>query len=101
MRKKKREKKQLINKSLNDILLSIFNLCLRYLFLNMLKGIKVLEFEGLAPTVFCGMYFADQGAEVILVARIEPAPFSMPIEVNLMNRGKKCILLSPKIKKDK
>lgn len=47
------------------------------------------------------MYFADQGAEVILVARKEPAPFSMAIEANLMNRGKKCVMLSPKIKKDK
>jgi len=28
----------------------------------MLKGLKVLEFEGLAPSVFLGMYFADQGA---------------------------------------
>lgn len=46
------------------------------------------------------MYFADQGAEVILVARKEPAPFSMAI-ANLMNRGKKCVMLSPKIKKDK
>lgn len=35
----------------------------------MLKDIRVLEFEGLAPSIFCGMYFSDQGAEVILVAR--------------------------------
>ena len=35
----------------------------------MLKDIRVLEFEGLAPSIFCGMYFSDQGAEVIFVAR--------------------------------
>lgn len=45
----------------------------------MLKGIKVLEFEGLAPSVFCGLYFADQGAEVIVVTKRDPAPFTMPI----------------------
>jgi crotonobetainyl-CoA:carnitine CoA-transferase CaiB-like acyl-CoA transferase len=41
--------------------------------------LRVIEFEGLAPSVFCGMYFADQGAEVVLVAREESVPFSMPI----------------------
>ena len=63
----------------------------------MLKGLKIVEFEGLAPTVFCGMYFADQGAEVIMIARPQPAPFSMPIHENIMNRGKKCVCLNPKI----
>lgn len=67
----------------------------------MLKDLRVLEFEGLAPTVFCGMYFADQGAEVILVARKDPAPMSMSINRNLMNRGKKWVVLSPKIKPDR
>lgn len=43
----------------------------------MLKGLKVLEFDGLAPSVFCGLYFADQGADVILVARPEPAPLTI------------------------
>ena len=66
----------------------------------MLKGLKVVEFEGLAPTVFCGMYFADQGAEVILVARGQPAPFSMPIDQNIMNRGKKCVVLNLKNSED-
>lgn len=67
----------------------------------MLHDIKVLEFEGLAPTLFCGMYFADQGAQVVLVARENPAPFSIPVNQNLMNRGKKLIILSPKIQKQK
>jgi len=53
--------------------------------------LKIIEFEGLAPSVFCGMYFADQGAEVVLVARAEPAPMSMPIHKNIMNRNKLCI----------
>lgn len=67
----------------------------------MLKDIKVLEFEGLAPTLFCGMYFADQGAQVILVGRKEPAPLSILINQNLMNRGKIWITLSPKVPKEK
>lgn len=35
----------------------------------MLKGLKVIEFEGLAPSVFCGLYFADQGADVTIISR--------------------------------
>lgn len=46
------------------------------------------------------MYFADQGAEVVIVARKDPAPLSIPIERNILNRGKQCIVLSLKIKKD-
>jgi len=32
-----------------------------------LKNIKVLEFEGLAPTVHAGMILSDYGAEVTLI----------------------------------
>ncbi|XP_074649743.1 alpha-methylacyl-CoA racemase-like [Tubulanus polymorphus] len=35
-----------------------------------LKGIKVIELAGLAPTPFCGMMLADFGAEVIRIDRI-------------------------------
>lgn len=44
------------------------------------------------------MYFADQGAEVILVARAESAPVSMPIHKNILNRNKKCITINLKDK---
>lgn len=44
------------------------------------------------------MYFADQGAEVILVARAESAPVSMPINKNILNRNKKCITINLKDK---
>jgi alpha-methylacyl-CoA racemase len=67
----------------------------------MLKELKVIEFEGLAPSVFCGMYFADQGAEVIIISRPEPPAFSMPIHKNIMNRNKKCVTLSLKEKEDR
>ena len=32
-----------------------------------LKGIKVLEFEGLAPSVHVGMALSHFGAEIILI----------------------------------
>ena len=67
----------------------------------MLRDIKVLEFEGLAPTVFCGLYFADQGAQVVLVGRKEQASFSIKVDQNLMNRGKNWVALSPKIKEER
>ena len=56
-----------------------------------MKNLRVVEFEGLAPSVFCGLYFADQGAEVIFVARSESVPVSMPFNKNILNRNKKCI----------
>ncbi|HBS33555.1 MAG TPA: hypothetical protein DEA50_00560, partial [Parvularcula sp.] len=36
--------------------------------MSVLKGLRVVEFEGLGPGPFCGMLFADLGADVILVA---------------------------------
>lgn len=35
----------------------------------MLKGVKVLEFEGLAPSLFVGMMLTDYGAETLLLSR--------------------------------
>ena len=34
-----------------------------------LKGIRILEMEGLGPAPFCGMMLADHGAEVIRIER--------------------------------
>ncbi len=64
----------------------------------MLSHLKVIEFEGLAPSVIAGMYFADQGAELILVARKEIAPVAIDIHNHLLNRNKKCIVLDLKNK---
>lgn len=61
-----------------------------------MKKLRVVQFEGLAPSVFCGLYFADQGAEVNLIARGDPVPMSMPIHKNIMNRNKKCLELNIK-----
>lgn len=35
-----------------------------------LKGIRVIEFAGLAPSPFCGMLLADFGASVIRVDKV-------------------------------
>lgn len=35
-----------------------------------LKGIKVLEFAGLAPAPFCGMILADFGASVTRIDKV-------------------------------
>lgn len=35
-----------------------------------LKGIKVLEFAGLAPVPFCGMLLSDFGATVTRIDRV-------------------------------
>jgi alpha-methylacyl-CoA racemase len=56
-----------------------------------MNRLRVIEFEGLAPSVFCGLYFADVDAEVIFVARAESASFSMPFANNILNRNKQCI----------
>ncbi|WP_372748168.1 CoA transferase, partial [Litorivivens sp.] len=34
-----------------------------------LTGMRIIEIEGLGPAPFCGMMFADMGAEVISVSR--------------------------------
>jgi len=35
-----------------------------------LKGIRVVEFAGLAPAPFCGMILADFGAKVIRIDKV-------------------------------
>ncbi|CAD8143503.1 unnamed protein product [Paramecium octaurelia] len=61
----------------------------------MLSQIKVLEFAGLAPTVFIGMVLADYGAQVTLLSRLDSQPQNSP-----MNRGKKSMTFDLKCKQD-
>jgi hypothetical protein len=59
-----------------------------------LRGIRVLEFAGLAPVPFCGMILADFGAEVI---RVDRAGGELTLSGNeLLGRGKKSIVLNLK-----
>lgn len=62
----------------------------------MLEGLRIVEFEGLGPGPFAAMWFADQGAEVIVVQR--PGGGALPglPEANLLDRGKRTIALDLK-----
>lgn len=62
--------------------------------MSILKGVRVVEFEGLGPGPFCGMLLADLGAEVILIER----PDSVSGPGTIYRRGKKSIALD--LKKD-
>lgn len=61
--------------------------------MSVLSGIRIVEFEGLGPCPFCGMLFADLGAEVILVERKGGANMGPSA---IFNRGKKSIALDLK-----
>lgn len=62
--------------------------------MSVLRGLRVVEFEGLGPGPFCGMLLADLGADVILIGRAGGgAPGAM------FNRGKRVIPLD--LKQDK
>ena len=64
----------------------------------MLKGIRIVEIEGLGPTPFAGMMFADLGAEVTVIHRKDKSMFSNP--KNILDRGKRSIELDLKDPKD-
>ena len=56
-----------------------------------LKGIKVIELAGLAPSPFCGMILADYGASVIRVDKIGAG-----LNYDVCARGKRSISLNLK-----
>src|ERR1700692_2220081 len=39
-----------------------------------LKGFKIIEFAGIGPGPFCAMLFADMGAEIIRIDRMDDNP---------------------------
>lgn len=59
--------------------------------MSVLKGLRVVEFEGLGPGPFCGMLLADLGADIILIGRTGAAATGA-----LFNRGKRVIALDLK-----
>jgi alpha-methylacyl-CoA racemase len=59
-----------------------------------LRGVKVIELGGLAPSPFCGMILADFGASVTVVDRTTPV-----FQPDILSRGKRSIALD--IKKPK
>ena len=66
--------------------------------MSILSGVKIVEIEGLGPGPFCGMQFADLGAEVILIQR--PGTHSNTESNNgdsaILKRGKHVIELNLK-----
>lgn len=60
-----------------------------------LRGIKVLEFEGLAPVPYCGMILSDFGADVI---RIDRPNSQFGFAKNYCGRGKRSLSLNLKNK---
>lgn len=65
-----------------------------------LAGKRIIEFGGIGPGPFCGMLFADMGAEVIVVERKHDdeslSGLSLEPKFSLVNRGKKSIALDLK-----
>ena len=58
-----------------------------------LHGVKIVEIAGIGPGPFCGMLFADMGAQLIRVARdggSDPA-VEIPARFDLMNRSRPTI----------
>lgn len=66
----------------------------------MLRGIRIIEIEGLGPGPFAGMLLADLGADVIVIHRELP-PASASDDRSLLDRGKKSVVLDLKDDRDR
>lgn len=58
-----------------------------------LRGIKLVEFAGLAPSPVCSMFLADHGAQVVRIDRTQKNLFS---DLDVSARGKRSIALDLK-----
>ena len=67
--------------------------------MTVLKGIRIVEIEGLGPAPFTSMMLADLGAEVTVIHRKKPPAPGAP-KRGLLDRGKKSIVLDLKSQKD-
>lgn len=65
-----------------------------------LAGKRIIEFGGIGPGPFCGMLFADMGAELVVIDRTrdkdDESGLTPKPEFALVNRGKKSIALDLK-----
>jgi hypothetical protein len=61
-----------------------------------LRGIRVVEFAGLAPAPFCGMLLADFGAEVIRIDKANNDTMASSLVPDVLARGKKSIAINLK-----
>ncbi len=64
-----------------------------------LRDLRIIEFAGLGPAPFCGMLFADLGADVIRIDRPggnDLAGSDVPRRFNILSRGRRSIALDLK-----
>jgi alpha-methylacyl-CoA racemase len=61
-----------------------------------LAGLRVVELAGIGPAPFCAMLLADLGADVIRIDRPSPSPAAGQPARDLLNRGKRSILVDLK-----
>jgi alpha-methylacyl-CoA racemase len=61
-----------------------------------LAGLRVVELAGIGPAPFCAMLLADLGADVIRIDRPSPSAAAGPPARDLLNRGKRSILVDLK-----
>jgi len=61
-----------------------------------LKNLRIIEIESIGPAPFCGMHFADLGADVILIERKSSSGKSSFQDSNILHRGKSSIELDLK-----
>ncbi|MBX3641759.1 MAG: CoA transferase [Rubrivivax sp.] len=62
-----------------------------------LRGLRILEIQGIGPAPFCGMLLADLGADVVLVDRAHIGPEDRDLGAHtVVNRGKRSIALDLK-----
>ncbi len=65
--------------------------------MDILNGVKIVEFEAIGPGPFCGMHLADLGAEVLLVERPKhPGSTGESDPQDILKRGKRSIALDLK-----
>jgi alpha-methylacyl-CoA racemase len=53
-----------------------------------LKGLKIIEMEGLAPGPYTAMLLADMGADVLRIARPIPMEANVDVSTNFLNRNR-------------
>lgn len=68
--------------------------------MSILSGVKIIEIEGIGPAPFCGMLFADLGADVIVIERPGPPGFANLGDKTITKRGKRVIKLNLKDEND-
>lgn len=60
-----------------------------------LEGVRIVEMAGLGPVPFAAMWFADVGAEVIRIERVDPTPLA-GVEPEAVRRGRRVLRLDLK-----